>query len=223
MFRNTIQRTILRRQNVILRRKMTTELMQSGLAATHLRENLNLPSSDCHDHPTSDKRFPDGAQYRIEIPSTENVAAMKAVVEESKKYGVRVHRVSQGTGIYLMPEPELKDMLRIARDNAWELCLFVTNRNAWDISATARTDAGRNSCGGHRGADQLLFALEDIYRACDLGLRSILVNDIGLMSVIDELKNRASYLRIFRVRFQFRWDHPIQLLHVFSRILVRAR
>ena len=76
---------------------MTTELMQSGLAATHLRENLNLPSSDCHDHPTSDKRFPDGAQYRIEIPSTENVAAMKAVVEESKKYGVRVHRVSQGT------------------------------------------------------------------------------------------------------------------------------
>ena len=186
-----VHRFIMNRGVPAMKRKMTTDMMQSGLAATHLRENLKLPSMDCHDHPTSSKRFPDGSQYRIEIPSTENVAAMKAVVEESKKYGVRVHRVSQGTGIYLMPEPELKDMLRIARDQRWELCLFVTNRNAWDVSATARTDAGRNSSGGHRGADQLLFALEDIYRACDLGLRSILVNDIGLMSVIDELKKQG--------------------------------
>lgn len=154
--------------------------------AESLRE-LGLPSRDHHDHPVSEKRFPDGGQYRIEIPSTENVSAMKAVVEEAKKYNVRVHRVSQGTGIYLMPERELKDMLRIGRDNMMEVCLFVTNRNAWDISATARTDAGRNSSGGHRGADQLLFALEDIYRACDIGLRSILVNDIGLLQVVGEL------------------------------------
>lgn len=156
--------------------------------AKALREDLGLPSRDRHDHPASKKRFPDGAHYRIEIPSTENVSALKAVVEEAKKYNVCVHRVSQGTGIFLMPEPELKDMLRLSRDNRMELCLFVTLRNAWDISATARTDAGRNSTGGHRGADQLLFALEDIHRACDLGLRSILVNDIGLQSVVKELK-----------------------------------
>ena len=114
---------------------------------------------------------------------------MKAVIEEAKKYDVRVHRVSQGTGIYLMPKPELMDMMRLARDNRMELCLFVTPRNAWDLSATARTDAGRNSSGGHRGADQLLFALEDVYRACELGLRSILVNDIGLLSVVRKLQD----------------------------------
>lgn len=167
-------------------RWMSTDLMQETEMAKSLRE-MGLPSRDLHDHPASEKTFSDGAQYRIEIPSTENVAAMKAVVEEAKKYNVCVHRVSQGTGIYLMPERELKDMLRIGRDNGMEVCLFVTNRNAWDVSATARTDAGRNSCGGHRGADQLLFALEDIYRACDIGLRSILVNDIGLQSVVGEL------------------------------------
>jgi hypothetical protein len=32
-------------------------------------EHMGLPSSDLL--PTSQKRFPDGAQYRIEIPSTE--------------------------------------------------------------------------------------------------------------------------------------------------------
>lgn len=59
---------------------------------------MGLPSHDAHDFPVSDKRFEDGAHYRIEIPSTEGIAAMKAVVEEAKRWDVRVHRVSQGSG-----------------------------------------------------------------------------------------------------------------------------
>jgi hypothetical protein len=82
-----------------------------------------------------------GGQYRIEIPSTEGVASFKAVLAESKRLGVPVHRVSQGSGIFLLPKPELLDMLRLGRDNRVEVCLFVGPRNAWDISATARTGA----------------------------------------------------------------------------------
>ena len=32
---------------------------------------LGLPPGDAFDLPTSAKRFPDGAQYRVEIPSVE--------------------------------------------------------------------------------------------------------------------------------------------------------
>ena len=34
-------------------------------------EQLGLPPTDLYELPTSEKRFPDGAHYRIEIPSTE--------------------------------------------------------------------------------------------------------------------------------------------------------
>ena len=45
--------------------------------------------------PASTKRFPDGAQYRIEIPSVETPEALSAVLEEADKQKVVIHRASQ--------------------------------------------------------------------------------------------------------------------------------
>ena len=162
-------------------------------ASDFLRDRTPAPAGDLHAHPPTHKRFPDGAQFRIEIPSTEGLESIKSVVEEAKKYSVPVHRVSQGSGITMMPRAECLDMLRVGRDNAMEVCLFVGPRNAWDISAVARTDAGRNSVSGHRGMDQVVFALEDVMRGCEMGLRSILTNDWGTLWAVDEMK-RAGLL-----------------------------
>src|SRR5262249_33631769 len=63
---------------------------------------LGLPAADAAAPPPSEKRFPDGAEYRIEIPSTEGPRALRAVVEAARRYGVTVHRVSQGSGIMLL-------------------------------------------------------------------------------------------------------------------------
>ena len=135
-------------------------------AAEWLSENL--PSSgDLHSHQATHKRFPDDAQYRIEIPSTEGLESLKSVIEEAKKYNVTVHRVSQGSGINMMPKHETLEMLKIGKAEGMEVCLFVGPRNAWDISAVARTDAGRNAVSGHRGMDQVVFALKE-----DIGLTS---------------------------------------------------
>jgi len=37
----------------------------------NLLKSLGYPGGDLYDLPTSDKRFPDGAQYRVELPSVE--------------------------------------------------------------------------------------------------------------------------------------------------------
>jgi hypothetical protein len=50
---------------------------------------LGLPYSDANT--VSDKGFEDGAQYRIEIPSTET--------PEAFQIGCPIHRISQGSGI----------------------------------------------------------------------------------------------------------------------------
>ena len=42
---------------------------------------LGLPTGDRYDLPASAARFPDGAHYRVEIPSTEGPRALRAVVE----------------------------------------------------------------------------------------------------------------------------------------------
>jgi hypothetical protein len=40
-------------------------------------KRLGFPTSDCHDLPSSTKTFPDGAQYRVEIPSVEGPHHLK--------------------------------------------------------------------------------------------------------------------------------------------------
>ena len=44
---------------------------------------IGLPGSDPADAPASTRRFPDGGQYRIEIPSTEGPRALENVLAEA--------------------------------------------------------------------------------------------------------------------------------------------
>jgi hypothetical protein len=154
---------------------------------------LRLPAGDRHDLPSSTKRFPDGAQYRIEIPSCEGPASMRAVIEEADRHGVTIQRISQGSGIMLLTDAEIAEMARLGRERGMEVSLFVGPRAAWDIGATASSQAGRVVAARVRGADQLVFAVEDVRRACALGMRSVLVADEGLLWVLGEMI-RASEL-----------------------------
>jgi Peptidase family U32 len=151
-------------------------------------EQLGLPSQDAYGLPTSSKRFPDGAQYRFEIPSVEGPRCLKAVVEEAQKYRLTIHRISQGSGIMLLTDDEIKETLRIAKDHQMEVSLFVGPRATFDIGAQPLTPAGKNIGLGLRGADQIVYAVEDIKRGCDLGLRGVLVADLGLLWVVNEMK-----------------------------------
>lgn len=138
--------------------------------------------------PASSKRFPDGAQYRIEIPSVETPEALSAVLEEADKLKVPVHRASQGSGIMMLTDVELTKMLRISKDAKIELSLFVGPRAGYDATPQPFTPAGKVIGGSLRGGSQLVYAVEDVKRGCALGLRSVLVADLGLLWILSELK-----------------------------------
>jgi len=83
---------------------------------------------------------------------------------------VPVHRVSQGSGIMLMTDDEISEMLEMGRKAAIEVNLFI-GRGRRSISARRLITAAGKTLGlGLRGADQLVFAMEDLKRAVRLGL-----------------------------------------------------
>jgi hypothetical protein len=149
---------------------------------------MGFPDGDAHDLPTSVKRFPDGAQFRIEIPSVEGPNALAAVIEESGRLQVPIHRVSQGSGIMLLTDAEIREMLQLAAGHGMEVSLFVGPRTSWDITSAAHTPAGKGQALRNEGMDQLIYAVEDIKRGCGLGLRGVLVADEGLLHVVNEMK-----------------------------------
>lgn len=156
-------------------------------------KKLGLPVGDAYHLPSSDKRFPDGAQYRVEIPSVEGPNALRAVIEETKQHGIRVHRISQGSGIMLLKDEEILEMAEIGYEHKLEVCLFVGPRAPFDIGAQPITQAGKNIGWRHAGMDQLVYAMEDIHRACELGIRSVLVADEGLIWLVDEFKKLGKF------------------------------
>jgi hypothetical protein len=155
--------------------------------------SIGLPPGDLNDLPDSEKRFPDGAQYRIEIPSTEGPKCLDAVLEEAIRLGVRVHRVSQGSGVFLQTDAELDAMARVAAEARVEVSLFARPNAAWDTSAAARAPAGGVFAPTARGQEQVVAALDDARRAAEHGFRSVLVADVGVLAAFGEAR-RAGLL-----------------------------
>ena len=138
--------------------------------------------------PSSTKHFPDGTNYRIEIPSVESLSILEAAISEAKSRNLTIHRVSQGSGIMLMHSTEIEQMLAVAKANSIELCLFVGPRAEWDIGAQAFSPGGASLAPSLRGSSQLNHAIQELINVTKLGLRSVLVADIGLLKVIQALK-----------------------------------
>ena len=151
-------------------------------------KNNGLPEGDLYDLPSSEKRFPDGAQYRIEIPSVEGPNALEAVLEEAQKRNLTIHRVSQGSGIMMLTDDEIKRMVSLGNQAGIEVSLFVGPRAGWGTSAQIWASAGKNLGARLRGMDDVVYATEDVKRACDLGIRSVLLADIGHIWLINEMK-----------------------------------
>ncbi len=148
-------------------------------------------TSETEHLPTSAARFADGAAFRVEIPSVEGVAALEAVVDERARRGVPVHRASQGSGVGMLTDEELRRMAELGQAEGIEVSLFH-HRAAWDAGVQASSSAGRIVAGAVRGPDQLRFAVQDVAHACDLGIRSVLVSDLGLLATLAEQRRAGA-------------------------------
>ncbi|MEU8346301.1 hypothetical protein SAMN05443665_104020 [Actinomadura meyerae] len=124
--------------------------------------------------------FEDGGLFRIEIPSVEGPDALDAVLEEAERLNVTVHRISQGSGVAMLSDAEIRAMVDRTRAARIELCLFLGPRGTWDIGAGTRTPSG--GAGPRvRGEAQLRYSLEDAARVVELGVRCLLVADEGVL------------------------------------------
>jgi hypothetical protein len=147
-----------------------------------------LPERDPGDAPPSTKRFPDGAHYRIEIPSTEGPRALEAVLDEAERRSVPVVRVSQGSGVFMHTDDELDEMARTGARAGVEVSLFARPNAGWDTSAMARAPVGPLVAPAARGTEQLVATLDDVRRAADHGIRSVLIQDIGVLSIFAAMR-----------------------------------
>jgi len=151
-------------------------------------ERLGLPKGDLYELTTSGKTFPDGAHFRIEVPTVNSFDALKALVERADELGVTINRVDETYGIFRHTLGELRDYTAFAKERGIALNLAVGPRAPYDTGATVQTPQGVRIAYRLRGMEQVVRAIEDVKRAVSVGCRGILVYDEGLLWVLAEMR-----------------------------------
>lgn len=152
-------------------------------------EKFGIPSRDLYDLPTSDKTFPDGANYRMEISGIERFSTLEAVVDEAEKRNVPVHRlISTVMGSTLLTKDELSDFAKLASEKKMEVIITPGPRSSWDTGRQLVTPEGGLSGLRVRGSDNLSYLIADIKRCIEIGFRGFLVTDEGALWLLSEMR-----------------------------------
>ncbi len=154
-------------------------------------KKIGMPTGDAYDLPTSEKRFPDGAQYRLEVPGIQGPGSMKALFEGLDEYGAYIHRVTQTKGIMLLTDKEIVEMVAIAKDRQVSLVLAIGPRAAYDTSASYNTEEGQRMGYRLRGQEQIVRAIEEVKRAVKLGARDFILYDEGNLWILNEMRKHG--------------------------------
>jgi hypothetical protein len=134
----------------------------------------------------SDKRFADGLRYRIEIPSVEGPRVLEAVLDEAERRAVPVRRISQGSGVMMLTDGEIRELAQLGAAAGVEVSLFLGPRGAWDTGGQSLMTSAAG--GVARGAAGIEASVAEVRRAVGLGIRSFLVADLGVLKTLGDLR-----------------------------------
>ena len=134
----------------------------------------------------SDARFADGLRYRIEIPSVEGPRVLEAVLDEAEARSVPVRRVSQGSGVMMLTDAEIREMAALGAEAGVEVSLFLGPRGAWDTGGQSLLTSAAG--GIARGASGIDACVAEVERGVSLGIHSFLVADIGVLARLGQMK-----------------------------------
>lgn len=156
-------------------------------------ETTGIPGKDGWGLPDSEKSFPDGAHYRIEIAGIERYSTFIAMVDEMKRRKVPVHRaICTVGGSTYCDFDEIKQMAALAQGEGIELIMTMGHRKAWDTgSKEMGYPEGVIQGPRHRGSDNMAYWLEDMMRNLEAGVRGFLVYDEGALRLVDTMRKEG--------------------------------
>lgn len=157
-------------------------------------KELGYPTSYGYDLPSSSYRFPDGAHFRNEVAGIEDLKCLEALVDETEKRNVKVHRlIATVGGVTLRTFSELKDMAQLAAEKKYEVIVTPFTSRGWDSGRQYTTPEGLVSGMRVRGIDNVYLLLKDIERCIEAGFRGFLVCDEGMLLLLSKLREKGVF------------------------------
>lgn len=155
-----------------------------------LRE-LGLPGGDGEPlagEPGGARTFPDGAHFRIEVPTINSADAAAQLLSHSRRRGFTINRVTETLGLFRHTASEIRRYVDLGHEYGAQILMSVGPRAPYDIGGGVQTPEGSRIGYRLRGQEQIVRAIEDVKRALELGVRGFVVYDEGLLWVLGRLR-----------------------------------
>jgi hypothetical protein len=156
-------------------------------AGVHLME-LGYPGRDDASLPSSQSQFSAGGDYGIEVASVNNQKILEEVLRLADHFDLRIDRVDECRGIFRLPDDEIRSMVATCRERQVGLVMSVGPRAVYDTGGFSRSPNGVRIGYRLRGMSNLAYAVEDVLRAAEMGVRGFLVYDEGLLDVLGQMR-----------------------------------
>ena len=111
---------------------------------------------------------------------------LEAVLDEAERRSVPVRRISQGSGVMMLTDDEIRELARLGADAGVEVSLFLGPRGAWDTGGQSLVTAAAG--GVARGTVGIEDCVAEVRRGVALGIRSFLVADLGVLKTLGDLR-----------------------------------
>jgi len=188
--------------------------MDSMVAGARTRDFLSshgLPAGDRQAPPPSGGSFSGGGKFGVELASINNAAILRAALKLAKEHSIRVSRCDECRGIVRLPDADIAEMVRICAGEAVGLILSVGPRAIYDTGGFVRSSNGRRVGYRLRGMESVIFAVEDVRRAVDFGVRGFLVYDEGLLMLLHKLRQAGELpaSTVFKVSVHMGCSNPL--------------
>lgn len=144
------------------------------------------------------KKFPDGANYRIEVSGIETPGILEAVIDEAKIQGIPIHRaISTVGGSAHWTDAELKELAQIAAKNKVEVIICPGNLARGLIENPNNLFTMMN----WQNAKEVKAYLNEILRCIKIGFRGFLVWRKGMLAglALSRAKNIIPSQTIFKL------------------------
>lgn len=135
--------------------------------------------------PNSAKRFPDGANYRIEVSGMESPGILEAVINEAKRLGIPIHRaISTVKGSYYWTDNDLKELAKIAAENKVEAIICPHKLCGAVFEDINKIFTSLN----FEDSKSVEDYIKEIKRCANLGFKGFLVWNKSLLPVLNAMR-----------------------------------
>ena len=160
--------------------------MKPDSIRTYIEKNLGAPGRDLYRLPESTARFPDGAHYRTELLPT-TVEEYREVFGLCEKHDFVCNKITDTRGAMFDTDDEIVEKCMMCRGMGAELVMSPgSGEHPKDISH--QMAVGGMADGKSRGMDMLVRNIADMMRCIELGCRSFLVYDEGMILAVSKLR-----------------------------------